>query len=163
MAKQIIFDEAARKKVLKGVTTLAKAVKATLGPKGRNVVIDKKYGSPLITKDGVTVAKEIELEDVFENMGAQVIKEVANKTSDNAGDGTTTATVLGEAIYREGLRNVAAGSKSAASTRLSKQPSRSWQRTPSPLRTATKSAKSRRFRRTGIRKSATSSPKLWIR
>ena len=110
MAKQIIFDEAARKKVLKGVTTLAKAVKATLGPKGRNVVIDKKYGSPLITKDGVTVAKEIELEDVFENMGAQVIKEVANKTSDNAGDGTTTATVLGEAIYREGLRNVAAGS-----------------------------------------------------
>ena len=110
MAKQIIFDEAASKKVLKGVTTLAKAVKATLGPKGRNVVIDKKYGSPLITKDGVTVAKEIELEDVFENMGAQVIKEVANKTSDNAGDGTTTATVLGEAIYREGLRNVAAGS-----------------------------------------------------
>ena len=110
MAKQIIFDEAARKKVLAGVTVLAKAVKATLGPKGRNVVIDKKYGSPLITKDGVTVAKEIELEDPFENMGAQMVKEVANKTSDNAGDGTTTATVLGEAIYREGLRNVAAGS-----------------------------------------------------
>ena len=110
MAKQIIFDEAARKKILAGVTVLAKAVKATLGPKGRNVVIDKKYGSPLITKDGVTVAKEIELEDPFENMGAQMVKEVANKTSDNAGDGTTTATVLGEAIYREGLRNVAAGS-----------------------------------------------------
>ncbi len=110
MAKQIIFDEAARKKILAGVTILAKAVKATLGPKGRNVVIDKKYGSPLITKDGVTVAKEIELEDAFENMGAQMVKEVANKTSDNAGDGTTTATVLGEAIYREGLRNVAAGS-----------------------------------------------------
>ena len=110
MAKQIIFDEAARKKVLAGVTVLAKAVKATLGPKGRNVVIDKKYGSPLITKDGVSVAKEIELEDPFENMGAQMVKEVANKTSDNAGDGTTTATVLGEAIYREGLRNVAAGS-----------------------------------------------------
>ena len=110
MAKQIIFDEAARKKILSGVTVLAKAVKATLGPKGRNVVIDKKYGSPLITKDGVTVAKEIELEDPFENMGAQMVKEVANKTSDNAGDGTTTATVLGEAIYREGLRNVAAGS-----------------------------------------------------
>ena len=110
MAKQIIFDESARKKILAGVTILAKAVKATLGPKGRNVVIDKKYGSPLITKDGVTVAKEIELEDAFENMGAQMVKEVANKTSDNAGDGTTTATVLGEAIYREGLRNVAAGS-----------------------------------------------------
>ena len=110
MAKQIIFDEAARKKILAGVTILAKAVKATLGPKGRNVVIDKKYGAPLITKDGVSVAKEIELEDAFENMGAQMVKEVANKTSDNAGDGTTTATVLGEAIYREGLRNVAAGS-----------------------------------------------------
>ena len=110
MAKQIIFDESARKKILAGVTILAKAVKATLGPKGRNVVIDKKYGSPLITKDGVTVAKEIELEDAFENMGAQMVKEVAHKTSDNAGDGTTTATVLGEAIYREGLRNVAAGS-----------------------------------------------------
>ena len=110
MAKQIIFDESARKKILAGVTILAKAVKATLGPKGRNVVIGKKYGSPLITKDGVTVAKEIELEDAFENMGAQMVKEVANKTSDNAGDGTTTATVLGEAIYREGLRNVAAGS-----------------------------------------------------
>lgn len=110
MAKQIIFDEAARKKVLAGVTILAKAVKATLGPKGRNVIIDKKYGAPLITKDGVSVAKEIELEDPFENMGAQMVKEVANKTSDNAGDGTTTATVLGEAIYREGLRNVAAGS-----------------------------------------------------
>lgn len=110
MAKQIIFDEAARKKILNGVTILAKAVKSTLGPKGRNVVIDKKYGAPLITKDGVTVAKEIDLEDPFENMGAQMVKEVANKTSDNAGDGTTTATVLGEAIYREGLRNVAAGS-----------------------------------------------------
>ena len=110
MAKQIIFDETASKKILSGVTILAKAVKATLGPKGRNVVIDKKYGAPLITKDGVSVAKEIELEDAFENMGAQMVKEVANKTSDNAGDGTTTATVLAEAIYREGLRNVAAGS-----------------------------------------------------
>jgi len=109
MAKQIIFDEAARKKTLTGVTILAKAVKATLGPKGRNVIIDKKYGAPLITKDGVTVAKEIDLEDAFENMGAQMVKEVANKTSDNAGDGTTTATVLGEAIYREGLRNVTSG------------------------------------------------------
>ncbi len=109
MAKQIIFDEAARKKILSGVTILAKAVKATLGPKGRNVIIDKKYGAPLITKDGVSVAKEIDLEDAFENMGAQMVKEVASKTSDNAGDGTTTATVLGEAIYREGLRNVTSG------------------------------------------------------
>ncbi len=110
MAKQIIFEETARKKILNGVSVLAKAVKATLGPKGRNVVIDKKYGAPIITKDGVTVAKEIDLEDPFENMGAQMVKEVANKTSDNAGDGTTTATVLAEAIYREGLRNVTAGS-----------------------------------------------------
>ncbi len=109
MAKQLIFDEAARKKVLKGVETLAKAVKTTLGPKGRNVVIDKKYGAPVITKDGVTVAKEVELEDPYENMGAQMVKEVASKTSDNAGDGTTTATVLAEAIYKEGLRNVSAG------------------------------------------------------
>ncbi|MFI3291328.1 MAG: chaperonin GroEL [Opitutales bacterium] len=110
MAKQILFDEAARKKVLKGVETLARAVKVTLGPKGRNVLIDKKFGSPTVTKDGVTVAKEIELEDAYENMGAQMVREVASKTSDNAGDGTTTATVLAEAIYREGLRNVAAGS-----------------------------------------------------
>ncbi len=110
MAKQLVFDEAARKKILSGVEILAKAVKTTLGPKGRNVIIDKKFGAPLVTNDGVTVAKEIELADPFENMGAQMVKEVASKTSDNAGDGTTTATVLGEAIYREGLRNVAAGS-----------------------------------------------------
>jgi chaperonin GroEL len=110
MAKQIIFDEDARKKVLKGVQTLARAVKVTLGPKGRNVVIDKKFGSPTVTKDGVSVAKEIELKDPFENMGAQMVKEVATRTSDIAGDGTTTATVLAESIYREGLKNVAAGS-----------------------------------------------------
>src|SRR5210317_1543211 len=109
MAKQILFDEAARKKVLKGVSTLAEAVSVTLGPKGRNVLIDKKFGSPTITKDGVTVAKEIELEDAYENMGAQMVREVASKTSDTAGDGTTTATVLAEGIYREGLKNVAAG------------------------------------------------------
>ncbi|MBL62057.1 MAG: chaperonin GroEL [Opitutae bacterium] len=109
MAKQILFDENARKKVLRGVETLAKAVKVTLGPKGRNVLIDKKFGSPTVTKDGVTVAKEIELEDPYENMGAQMVREVASKTSDAAGDGTTTATVLAEAIYREGLKNVAAG------------------------------------------------------
>jgi chaperonin GroEL len=109
-AKDIIFDEKARQAVLNGVQTLAKAVKVTLGPRGRNVVLDKKWGSPTITKDGVTVAKEIELEDRFENMGAQMVREVATKTSDVAGDGTTTATVLAEAIFREGLRNVTAGS-----------------------------------------------------
>ncbi|MEM1295234.1 MAG: chaperonin GroEL [Verrucomicrobiota bacterium] len=109
MAKQLQFDEAARHALLDGVTKLAAAVKATLGPAGRNVILDKKFGSPTITKDGVTVAKEIELEDSYENMGAQLIKEVSSKTSDVAGDGTTTATVLAEAIYREGLRNVTAG------------------------------------------------------
>jgi chaperonin GroEL len=108
-AKSIKFKEEARQKILKGVRTLADAVKVTLGPKGRNVVIDKAYGTPHITKDGVTVAKEVELEDKFENMGAQMVKEVASKTADKAGDGTTTATVLAEAIYSEGLRNVAAG------------------------------------------------------
>lgn len=108
-AKNIKFREDARHKILKGVKTLASAVKVTLGPKGRNVVIDKSYGAPHITKDGVTVAKEIELEDKHENMGAQMVKEVASKTADKAGDGTTTATVLAEAIYSEGLRNVTAG------------------------------------------------------
>ncbi|HEY6573114.1 MAG TPA: chaperonin GroEL [Candidatus Eisenbacteria bacterium] len=109
-AKEIIFDEKARQAILSGVQTLAKAVKVTLGPRGRNVVLDKKWGSPTITKDGVTVAKEIELEDRYENMGAQMVREVATKTSDIAGDGTTTATVLAEAIFKEGLRNVTAGS-----------------------------------------------------
>ena len=108
-AKQLIFDEAARQALLRGVSKLAKAVSATLGPKGRNVVLDKKFGSPTVTKDGVTVAKEIELEDPFENMGAQMVREVASKTSDSAGDGTTTATVLGEAIFREGLKHVTSG------------------------------------------------------
>ena len=109
MAKQIIFGEDARGKILRGVDQLANAVKITLGPKGRNVVLDKKFGPPSSTKDGVTVAKEIELEDPFENMGAQMVNEVASKTSDVAGDGTTTATVLAQAIYREGMKNVAAG------------------------------------------------------
>src|SRR5512147_2203518 len=108
-AKEIIFDQKARDAILKGVNTLADAVKVTLGPKGRNVVIEKSFGSPTITKDGVTVAKEIELENKFENMGAQMVKEVASKTSDVAGDGTTTATVLAQAIYREGSKLVAAG------------------------------------------------------
>ncbi|WP_407677783.1 chaperonin GroEL [Candidatus Seribacter sulfatis] len=109
MAKQILFDEAARKRALRGVNTLADAVSVTLGPKGRNVLIDKKFGSPTVTKDGVTVAKEIELSDPYENMGAQMVREVASKTSDLAGDGTTTATVLAAAVYQEGLKNVAAG------------------------------------------------------
>jgi chaperonin GroEL len=108
-AKQLIFDEAARQSLLKGVQKLSRAVKATLGPKGRNVVLDKKYGSPTVTKDGVTVAKEIELEDPCENMGAQMVREVASKTSDTAGDGTTTAAVLAEAIYGAGLKFVTAG------------------------------------------------------
>src|SRR5678809_1372627 len=108
-AKQLIFDEVARQKILKGVELLARAVKVTLGPKGRNVVIDKKFGSPTVTPSFVTVAKEIELSDPIENMGAQMVKEVATKTSDLAGDGTTTATVLAQAIFREGLKNVTAG------------------------------------------------------
>ena len=108
-AKQLAFDESARNQIKNGVDALTNAVKVTLGPKGRNVVLDKKFGAPTITKDGVTVAKEIELEDPYENMGAQMVKEVASKTSDVAGDGTTTATILAQAIYREGLKNVAAG------------------------------------------------------
>ncbi len=113
-AKQLMFNEDARKALLRGVEKLSRAVKVTLGPKGRNVVLDKKFGSPTITKDGVTVAKEIELEDSWENMGAQMVREVASKTSDVAGDGTTTATVLAESIYREGLRNVTAGANPMA-------------------------------------------------
>jgi len=114
MAKQLSFSEEARRAILKGVEQLSKAVKVTLGPKGRNVVLDKKFGSPTVTKDGVTVAKEIELKDPYENMGAQMVKEVAEKTSDNAGDGTTTATVLAESIFREGLKNVTAGANPMA-------------------------------------------------
>src|SRR6059058_1202743 len=108
-AKQLIFDEAARQALLRGVQKLSRAVKATLGPKGRNVVFDRKFGTPTVTKDGVMVAKEIELENACENMGAQMVREVASKTSDDAGDGTTTATLLAEAIYREGLKFVTAG------------------------------------------------------
>jgi chaperonin GroEL len=114
MAKIILYSEEARAKILKGVTQLSKAVKTTLGPKGRNVVLDKKFGHPTVTKDGVTVSKDIELEDPFENMGAQMVNEVASKTSDNAGDGTTTATLLAEAIYREGAKNVTAGANPMA-------------------------------------------------
>ena len=108
-AKQILFSNTARDSILNGVNSLANAVKATLGPRGRNVLIEKSFGAPVVTKDGVTVAKEIELEDRFENMGAQMVKEVASKTSDVAGDGTTTATILAQGIYREGIKLVAAG------------------------------------------------------
>src|ERR1017187_10289673 len=108
-AKELIFGEEARKSILKGVSTLANAVKVTLGPKGRNVVLQKAFGAPHVTKDGVSVAREIELKDNFENMGAQMVKEVAQKTNDDAGDGTTTATVLAQAIYTEGLKLVSAG------------------------------------------------------
>src|SRR5215203_5995162 len=114
MAKRIIYGEQARQAILSGVNQLANAVKVTLGPKGRNVILDKKFGSPTITKDGVTVAKEIDLKDSLENMGAQMVREVASKTSDVAGDGTTTATVLAQAIYREGVKTVAAGANPMA-------------------------------------------------
>src|SRR5437867_3395345 len=114
MAKEIVHGEQSRQAILRGVNQLADAVKITLGPKGRNVVLDKKFGSPVITKDGVTVAKEIELKDPLENMGAQMVKEVASKTSDVAGDGTTTATVLAQAIFREGVKTVAAGANPMA-------------------------------------------------
>jgi chaperonin GroEL len=114
MAKQLLYSEDARRAILRGVEQLAKAVKITLGPKGRNVVLDKKFGAPTITKDGVTVAKEIELKDPYENMGAELVKEVASKTSDTAGDGTTTATVLAESIYKEGVKNVTAGANPMA-------------------------------------------------
>jgi len=109
MAKQLLFGEEARKSILNGITILSDAVKSTLGPKGRNALLDKKFGAPTITKDGVTVAKEIELKDPYENMGAQLVREVASKTSDIAGDGTTTATVLAYSIYKEGMKHVVAG------------------------------------------------------
>ncbi len=109
MSKEVIFRDEGRQRMLRGVNILADAVKVTLGPKGRNVVLDKSFGAPLITKDGVTVAKDIELEDKFENMGAQMVKEVASKSNDEAGDGTTTATVLAQAIVTEGLKSVTAG------------------------------------------------------
>src|ERR1700739_645379 len=117
MAKQIVHGEDSRQAILRGVNVLADAVKVPLGPKGRNVVIEKKFGSPTITKDGVTVAKEIELKDALENTGAQMVREVASKTSDVAGDGTTTATVLAQAIYREGVKTVAAGANPMAMKR----------------------------------------------
>src|SRR2546430_9217582 len=114
MAKQISYGDQSRQAILRGVNQLANAVKVTLGPKGRNVILNKKFGSPTITKDGVTVAKEIDLKDPIENMGAQMVREVASKTSDVAGDGTTTATVLAQAIFREGVKTVAAGANPMA-------------------------------------------------
>src|SRR5512136_2401616 len=114
MAKQISYSEDARQRIKRGVDVLARAVSVTLGPRGRNVVIDRKFGAPLVTKDGVTVAKEVELKDPYENMGAQMVREVAEKTSDNAGDGTTTATVLAQSIVAEGLKNVTAGANPMA-------------------------------------------------
>ena len=130
-AKQLRFDEEARRTILRGVDQLANAVKVTLGPKGRNVVLDKKWGAPTITKDGVTVAKEIELKDPYENMGAQMVKEVASKTSDVAGDGTTTATLLAQAICAEGIKNVTAGANP-----MDLKPPSCWRRsaTSSPRR-----------------------------
>src|SRR6266581_2856401 len=145
-AKQLLFSEQARQKILEGVETLARAVKITLGPRGRNVVLDKKWGSPTVTKDGVTVAKEIELDEPYHNMGAQMVREVASKTSDVAGDGTTTATVLAEAIFREGLKNVTAGSSPRGCTRWARRarsrskrpvrsrPRRKWSRACSSTR-----------------------------
>src|SRR6188474_1736345 len=114
MAKQIIYSDRSRQAILRGVNQLADAVKVTLGPKGRNVVLEKKFGGPTITKDGVTVAKEIELRDPLENMGAQMVREVASKTSDTAGDGTTTATILAQAIYRQGIKAITAGANPMA-------------------------------------------------
>src|SRR5881275_2114296 len=114
MAKQIVYGDSSRQGILRGINSLANAVKVTLGPKGRNVILDKKFGAPTITKDGVTVAKEISLKDALENMGAEMVKEVASKTSDVAGDGTTTATVLAQALYREGAKNVTGGANPMA-------------------------------------------------
>ena len=133
MAKQILFDTDARQRVLEGVRKIAGVVKSTLGPGGRNVILQKSFGSPSVTKDGVTVAKEIELEEPFENMGAKMVKEVANKTNDLAGDGTTTASVLVEAIYSEGLKAMATGAprrstSNAVSRRRPRRSSRSWSR-----------------------------------
>ena len=141
MAKQLLFNEEARAALLRGVNVMAHAVKATLGPKGRNVVIDKKYGSPTITKDGVTVAKEVELKNPYENMGAQMIKEVASKTSDVAGDGTTTATVLAQAIFREGLKNVTAGANPMGLKRGIEQ---AVEKVVSELKNMTKSTKDKK-------------------
>jgi chaperonin GroEL len=166
-AKEIHFEQGARQEIARGVNALANAVKVTLGPKGRNVVIEKSFGAPLVTKDGVTVAKEIELENKFENMGAQMVKEVASKTSDKAGDGTTTATVLAQAIYTEGLKLVAAGHDPMELKRGIEwgviqviASSRSSPKSARPRRTSPRSAPSRP---TVTPPSARSSPRPWTR
>jgi chaperonin GroEL len=162
-AKEIKYDHKAREAMLMGVNTLADAVKVTLGPKGRNVILEKSFGAPAITKDGVTVAKEIELEDKFENMGAQMVREVASKTSDVAGDGTTTATILAQAIYKEGARLVAAGTNPMALKRgidraVTLVPWMSSTRSASPPRIRRKSPRWAPFPPTTTPPSAISSP-----
>ena len=167
MAKQIVYGEESRQAILRGVNALADAVKVTLGPKGRNVVIDKKFGSPTITKDGVTVAKEIDLKNPLENMGAQMVREVASKTSDTAGDGTTTATVLAQAIYREGLKMVIAGANPMELKRgIEKAVEAIVERAQEALEAGERQhdrARSAPSRPTATRRSARSSPRRWRR
>lgn len=166
-AKQVLFGDDARTKMVRGINVLANAVKVTLGPKGRNVVLERSFGGPTVTKDGVSVAKEIELKDKFENMGAAMVREVASKTSDNAGDGTTTATVLAQAIVDEGMKFVAAGMNPMDLKRgIDKAvppPSLSSRSSPSPLRPTRKSLRLAPFRPTPMKKSVRSFPKPWIR
>ena len=166
-AKQILYSVDARSAIMRGVDQLAEAVKATLGPKGRNVVIDKKFGSPVSTKDGVTVAKEIELKDPFENMGAQMLREVASKTSDVAGDGTTTATVLAQAIFREGVKNVTAGANpmdlKRGIDRAVETVVEEVKKLSRPTKDKKEIARLARFRPITIRPLATSLPRLWKR
>ena len=165
-AKIIMFEQPARDKILKGVNIMADAVKSTLGPKGRNAILEKSWGAPNVTKDGVTVAKEIELEDRFENLGAQMLKEVASKTSDVAGDGTTTATVLAQAIYREGIKMVAAGAspmelKRGIECRGGSRGEEAERDSPNPPRTRKKSLRSAQSPQTTTPPSVISLPKPW--
>ena len=167
-AKEVRFGDDARVKMFRGVNILANAVKATLGPKGRNAVLDKSFGAPTITKDGVSVAKEIELKDKFENMGAQMVKEVASNTSDEAGDGTTTATVLAQAIIREGLKAVSSGRnpmdiKRGIDKARHRRCRRDPQARPSPARTTRRSRRSARSPPTPTSRSARPLPKRWKR
>jgi hypothetical protein len=160
-AKQIVYSENSRQAILRGVNQLADAVKVTLGPKGRNVVLEKKFGGPTITKDGVTVAKEIELANPLENMGAQMVREVASKTSDIAGDGTTTATILAQAIFREGVKSVAAGANPRRPLKPSSRKSRSSR--SRFLRRVMRSLRLAPSRPTATPPSATSLPKQWAK
>ncbi len=167
-AKDVIFGADARLRMVEGVNILANAVKVTLGPKGRNVVLERSFGAPTVTKDGVSVAKEIELKDKLQNMGAQMVKEVASKTSDNAGDGTTTATVLAQSIVREGMKYVAAGMnpmdlKRGIDKAVTGPGRRAEEGHPSPPPPARKSRRSARSRPTATSRSARSSPTRWTR